>query len=378
MSDGIGKKIGVGIVGASSTRGWAGVAHIPALMALNDFELRGISTTRIETARSLGDRLGLELAYDNHRDLVARPEIDLVVVCVKVPDHYEIVRAAIDAGKMIYCEWPLARSLGEAEELDRLAREKGLRTVVGLQGRMLPATVLLRDMIRQGAIGRPLSTSLRAHLDEDTWLGRFAPPYEFMANEANGATMLSIGVGHALEALSTALGDFRSLSAVIANRRGDGVRLRDMQKLPSDGPDEVSVIGVIEDGIVASLHYSAGLAAGRSIVWEIQGSEGSLTVEASTGGHLHFSDLTVTFRRGHEPARVLAIPSGETGNLGKGAAGVARLYRQLALDLAAGTTGVPDFGTAVTRHRTLDAIVASSRTGLSQPLQVEKPAFVAS
>ncbi len=84
-------RIGVGIVGASSGRGWARVASIPALRTLDASEIRDVSTSRRETDNAMAQRLGIGLAFDSHRDLISRPENDLVVVCVKVADHYPIV-----------------------------------------------------------------------------------------------------------------------------------------------------------------------------------------------------------------------------------------------------------------------------------------------
>src|SRR5262249_48024948 len=154
--------------------------------------------------------------------------------------HHEVVSDAIEAGKMVYCEWPLARNLAEAEDLERRARQKQLKTMVGLQGRMAPPIRYLRDLIRQDVIGRPLSTSIRAHPTESMWVGRFDPPFEFMADTANGATLLSIAVGHALEPLAHVLGEFESISAVVANRRGNGIRLRDGETLSKNAPDEIA------------------------------------------------------------------------------------------------------------------------------------------
>ena len=131
---------------------------------------------------------------------------------MKVPEHHQIVTDALAAGKMVFCEWPLGRNLLEAEELAGLAREKQLRTVIGLQGGLHPPIRFLHDLIRQGAIGLPLSTSIRAHPTEDMWVGRYDPPFEFMAQTDNGATLLSIAVGQALEPLAQVLGEFDSLS----------------------------------------------------------------------------------------------------------------------------------------------------------------------
>ncbi|WP_262563322.1 Gfo/Idh/MocA family oxidoreductase [Agrobacterium tumefaciens] len=76
------------------------------------------------SANANASRLGADLAFDTHQALVLRPEVDLVVVAVKVSDHKQIVSDALAAGKMVYCEWPLARNLSEAEALERLARER--------------------------------------------------------------------------------------------------------------------------------------------------------------------------------------------------------------------------------------------------------------
>ncbi|MGW6025310.1 Gfo/Idh/MocA family protein [Streptomyces sp. NPDC055099] len=372
-------QIGVGIVGASSDRGWGGIAHVPALQALDAFQIRAVSTTRMESANATARRLGADLAFDTHKALVGRPEVDLVVVAVKVPEHEQIVSDALAAGKMVYCEWPLARNLSEAEALEGFARERRLRTVVGLQGGLHPPILFLRDLIAQGVIGKPLSTSIRAHLADDMWGGRYDPPVEYMAHAKHGATLLSIMLGHGLEPLARVLGTFESLSAVVANQRGDGVRLSDGASLPKDAPDEIVVAGVLEGGIVTSLHYSAGQSAGSATVWEIQGTEGSVRVE-SASGYLHFTDFTITLRRGSEPVQVLQVPPAYAApdlQLDAPAAGVARLYAQFAADLRDGTADAPDFAVALDRHRALEAITRAAETGhrqrLSRPARTNSP-----
>ncbi|MBZ6110907.1 MULTISPECIES: Gfo/Idh/MocA family protein [Streptomyces] len=370
MTNSADTRIGVGLVGASADRGWGGIAHVPALQALDAFQIRAVSTTRMESANATARRLGAGLAFDTHEALVVRPEVDLVVVAVKVPDHKQIVSDALAAGKMVYCEWPLARNLSEAEALEGFARERRLRTVVGLQGGLHPPVLFLRDLVAQGVIGKPLSTSIRAHLTDDMWAGRYDPPVEYMADAKHGATLLSIMLGHGLEPLARVLGTFESLSAVVANQRGDGVRLSDGASLPKDAPDEIVVAGVLEGGIVTSLHYSAGRSAGSAMVWEIQGTEGSVRVE-SASGYIHFTDFTITLCRGSEPAQVLPVPPAYAApdlQLDAPAAGVARLYAQFAADLRDGTAVAPDFAVALYRHRVLDAITRAAETGHRQHL----------
>ncbi len=370
MTNSANTRIGVGLIGASADWGWGGIAHVPALQALDAFQIRAVSTTRMESANATARRLGADLAFDTHAALVVRPEVDLVVVAVKVPEHKQIVSDALAAGKMVYCEWPLARNLSEAEALEGFARERRLRTVVGLQGGLHPPILFLRDLIAQGVIGKPLSTSIRAHLTDDMWVGRYDPPVEYMAHAKHGATLLSIMLGHGLEPLARVLGTFESLSAVVANQRGDGVRLSDGASLPKDAPDEIVVAGVLEGGIVTSLHYSAGQSAGSAMVWEIQGTEGSVRVE-SASGYIHFTDFTITLRRGSEPVQVLQVPPAYAApdlQLDAPAAGVARLYAQFAADLRDGTADAPDFAVALDRHRVLEAITRAAETGHRQHL----------
>src|SRR5256714_3583642 len=107
-------KLGVGIIGVSANRGWAAAAHIPALRALPNFEIRGLSASSPESARVAGDAFGVSAVFSDHEQLVSQPDVDVVAVTVKVPHHRELVSAALAACKAVYCEWPLGRDLYHA------------------------------------------------------------------------------------------------------------------------------------------------------------------------------------------------------------------------------------------------------------------------
>src|SRR4030088_2946603 len=131
--------LGVGIVGVSPVRGWAATAHIPALRALPNYEIRALSAHSAESAREAGEVFGISAVFSDHEQLVSQSDIDVVVVTVKAPHHRELVSAALAAGKAVYCEWPLGRDLDEAGAMAALAAEKQVRTIVGLQARQAPA-----------------------------------------------------------------------------------------------------------------------------------------------------------------------------------------------------------------------------------------------
>src|SRR5215471_11175402 len=110
-------KLRIGIVGASASRGFASIAHILAIQALTQFEIVAVCTTRQESAEAAAQRYGARLAFADPAQMAAHPDVDLVTVSVKVPDHYTPVMAAIDAGKHVYSEWPLGRNTAEARQM---------------------------------------------------------------------------------------------------------------------------------------------------------------------------------------------------------------------------------------------------------------------
>jgi predicted dehydrogenase len=126
-------KIRVGIVGASASRGFASIAHIPALRALPQFEIAAVCTARQDSAEAAARHYGVPLAFSDPEKLARHPDVDLVTVSVKVTDHYRPTMAAIRAGKHVYCEWPLARDTEEAAQMSTAAQQRGIRHAVGLQ-----------------------------------------------------------------------------------------------------------------------------------------------------------------------------------------------------------------------------------------------------
>src|ERR1700752_3434581 len=129
-------RIRLGFIGATVRATWAAQSHFPALLASPDVEMTAVCTTRSETAEAARKAFGAKLAFHDFRAMAASKEIDAVAVVVRVPSHYEPTKAAIEAGKHVYTEWPLGRTTAEAEDLTALAKTKGVHTVVGLQSRV--------------------------------------------------------------------------------------------------------------------------------------------------------------------------------------------------------------------------------------------------
>ena len=116
------KALGVGIIGASAERGWAKLAHVPAIQQLAGLEVAAVASGSQAKADAAAKAFGAKSGYADGKDLIHDPTVDIVTIAVKVPDHRELVLAALGAGKHIYCEWPLGRNLAETEELARAAQ----------------------------------------------------------------------------------------------------------------------------------------------------------------------------------------------------------------------------------------------------------------
>src|SRR5437764_11556566 len=208
-------KTRVVIVWASASRGFASIAHIPAMQALSQFEITAVCTTRQETAEAAARHYGVPLAFSDPAQLAAHADVDLVTVSVKVPDHYRPVMAAIDAGKHVYCEWPLGRDTGEAERMLDAAERKGVRHAVGLQGQWSPTINYVKDLTADGYVGKVLTATLIGCAPN--WAATLDRAYQ--ADFANGANLMTITGGHQIDALCHCLGEFRGLSAFAVSQR---------------------------------------------------------------------------------------------------------------------------------------------------------------
>ncbi|HXL50234.1 MAG TPA: Gfo/Idh/MocA family oxidoreductase [Candidatus Limnocylindrales bacterium] len=363
------KRIRVGIIGANPDRGWAAQAHIPALKSLSDdFEITALSTSRRESADAASKLFGVPVAFDNHQDLVNSAIVDVVAVTVKVPYHLELATAAIDAGKAVYCEWPLGNGLIEAETLAALAKKKGVHAVAGLQARSAPSVAYVRDLIKQGYVGEVLSTTL---IGSGMGWGPTVEPYNAYVNvKKNGATMLSIALGHAADALCHCLGEVRELSATMTVRRKSFTITGTSESKPMTTDDQVLVSGLLEGGAALSIHYRGGVSRGTNLLWEINGTEGDLQLTAA-GGQAQIFEMTVRGGKGVQPSlEVLPVPQKYWWAPPQGpSTNVAQAYARFARDYREGTHFCPTFDDAVTRHRMLDAIERAAATGQRQTLR---------
>jgi predicted dehydrogenase len=360
-------KIRLGLIGASVGGTWSARSHLPALRASAEVELTAVCTTRADSAEAARRAWDARLAFDDYRKMIASPEIDAVAVVVRVPSHYAPTKAALEAGKHVYCEWPLGRTTAEAVELAALARANRLVTAVGLQARVNPALMHVRELIEAGFVGEVMA--VHVSLLREGVLAR--PSHRTWQRDAElGANTLTIANGHTVDAMRLVTGDFRRLSAVVSTQAKQWLDTGSNTLLDVTSPDNVLVSGRLASGAVASVHVGAIPFAGSGYRMEIYGRDGTLAVTGEDSPQL--SEVFLQGAKGGNSLAPISVPqrfnvtapgtpAGEAFNVGQMYALFARAIHERAI--GDGESRQPNFATAVELHRLIDAIKEASDNG---------------
>ena len=356
------EKIRLGLIGASVKGTWSSRSHLPAARASADIELTAVCTTRADSAEAARQAWGARLGFADWREMVASPEIDAVAVVVRVPSHYPPAKAALEAGKHVYCEWPLGRTTAEAEELSALARSKRLVTAVGLQARVNPALMHMTELVAEGYVGEIMAVHIA--MIRDGVLTR--PSHRTWQRDAElGANTLTIANGHTIDAMRFVTGDFARLSAVVTTQAKQWLDTGSNTWLDVTSPDNILISGRLRNGAVVSSHVAAIPFAGSGYRMEIYGREGTLVATGEDSPQLsevvlHGAQRGDTLSPLAMPERLTlaspGTPKGEAFNVGQ-------MYRRFAEAIRGRTNDLPNFDTAFELHRLVDAIKRASDTG---------------
>lgn len=142
----------VGVLGAGA---WAQHAHIPGWLRDDRCTVVAICDPEIERARAFAREFSIAEATDDWQELVGRSEVDVIDIVTPSHTHYELACAAIDAGKHVLCEKPVAYDFRQTREAAQTARQKGLKTKLGFTFRYSPGVLFAKSMIDEGFVGTP-------------------------------------------------------------------------------------------------------------------------------------------------------------------------------------------------------------------------------
>jgi predicted dehydrogenase len=375
--------VGYAFMGAAHSQAWRTAARVFDLPLVPDMVV--ICGRNKDNVTAAAPRLGWREAETDWKRLVARDDVDLVDVCTPGASHAEIAIAALDAGKHVLCEKPLANSVEEAEAMvavaDR-ARSRGALAMVGFNYRRLPALTLARELIAAGRLGA--IRHVRAQYLQD-WIVDPEFPLVWRLDKAKAG--------------SGALGDLGAhivdLAQHLTGQRMTGVSaltetfVRERPLVESSaglsgaagGPGTATGRVTVDDAALFFARFDGGaigtfeatrFAPGRKNAMriEINGSDGSIAFDLEALNELWFHDRTedegtAGFRRVlvTEPSHPYMEAWWPPGHLIGYEHTFTHEVRDLVGAIASGTDPAPSFADGLRVQRVLAAVERSAATG---------------
>jgi predicted dehydrogenase len=355
------KEIRVGIVGASAKASWAKVSHVPAINGLHGVKLSAVATRNEQSAREAAKAFGADRWFSDPFAMIRDERIDLITIAVNVPAHRELVLAALEARKAVYCEAPLGRTVAEAEQM--ASAVGSLHTAIGLQGRLNPAVRRAAQLVSSGQIGRPLNARI---VSATTGFGPEMPStYDYFNKTSSGANLLTISAGHTLDLVEAVLGPICEVEAR-TEIRWPTVKLTDTGgESLRETADQVAVLGKTGSGAVFTADIHGGVAhEDARFSLEIRGADGWLSL---SGGHpfgFQCGDLKLASNVAFAAPEKATVSGGFMG----ASINVGEIYAYLVRDLQAGAYNTPDFEHALHNARLIEAVMRAGELGVRQKL----------
>ncbi len=356
----------VGLIGAGGR--WGPRAHVPALQGIAEAELFAVCTSHAETAQAAAAKFGVTHAYGSDKEMYADERVEAVAVAVRVPAHYELSKNAIEAGRHVFCEWPLGANTKEAEALAALGRKHKVHTMAGLQRRASPAYLYMRELIQQGYIGQVLAVNMLlmgsgvlTRPSDRTW----------QRDVGLGANTLTITFGHVLDAMCMVVGELAEVSAVVSTQVPQWFETDTKKYVDVTSPDNVAVQGRLENGAIVNAYCGVHPYHGSGHRLEIYGKEGTLSmIGGGEGGGEHQRKI-MGGRKDDKALQQLTVPEKfkwvpEAVRAAGPAYEVGQMWGKFAEAIRTESKNEADFDHAVRRHRSLDAIMRASESGERQ------------
>jgi predicted dehydrogenase len=308
-------RIRVGIIGV----GWGSAVLAPAFNAVPEFELVALCSRREERVRKAAEALGITDISTDWEQLVARDDLDLIAVCTPTDLHHEQTIRALQAGKHVLCEKPVALDTKQAREMLDVAKASGLVHAVDFEGRWLIDRLAVWDAVTDGYVGDPYH--LRFTSTADYWHPSRGLQSEWMYSVDDGGGYL-MGMGsHDIDFACALLGQPVAVCADVRTTLPSRLR-EDGTTLAVTADDTSTVLLRFASGATATISTSTmGLHRDQRDL-ELYGSEGTLTVEGPVmtspdnvvvrGGRLGDTGLSVLPHSQRMPRSGVELPKRRT------------------------------------------------------------------
>ncbi|MET9312239.1 Gfo/Idh/MocA family oxidoreductase [Kribbella sp. NPDC003505] len=369
--------IGYAFMGAAHSQAWRSAPRFFDLPL--DPAMNVLGGRNAEAVQAAAVKLGWKETETDWRKLIARDDVQLVDVCTPGDSHAEIAIAALEAGKHVLCEKPLANTVAEAEAMTaaaEAAKAKGIRSMVGFTYRRVPAIGLARQLVAEGKLGT--IRHVRAQYLQD-WIADPEAPLSWrLDKEKAGSGALGDIGAHIIDLTQYITGDtIGEVSARLETFVKERPVAAEHSGLAGTAGSERGPVTVDDAAVFLATFRSGALgvfeatrfATGRknAIRIEINGSLGSLAFDFEDMNLLHFYDATedsrtAGFRRilATEPAHPYVAAWWPPGHLLGYEHGFTHQVVDLVTAIAEGADPEPSFADGLRVQRVLAAVEASS------------------
>lgn len=271
------EKVGIGLIGT----GFARKVQLPAFLACEGAWVASVSSASYENAQAAADEFGIGHFSADWRDTILHPEVDLVCITTPPNLHREMTLFAIEHGKHVLCEKPMAMNVAEAEEMCDAAAGKPILALIDHELRFQPGRQVARDMLHSGAIGKVRHAKA---IFQAPHRGDPNIPWNWWSDAAAGGGALGAINSHIIDSFNWFLGApirsvFCQLQSHIAERR---IPSGEMRQVTTD--DEANMLLRFTDGPITE--HSTGLVSVSMLEFpkfqnrvEFFGTEGALRID---------------------------------------------------------------------------------------------------
>lgn len=382
------KELRVGMIGY----GFMGRAHSNAYKRLNDFfplqhriVLQAACARNAEKAKAFADNWGYQRVETDWRKIVSAPDIDVVDICTPNDTHHDIAIAAAQAGKMILCEKPLARTVAESLPMVEAVEKAGVPNMVWFNYRRVPAITLAKQLIDEGRIGKVFH--FRSNFLQDWTIAADVPQggaglWRLDVNAA-GSGVTGDLLAHNIDTAMWLNGPISRVVAKTETFVKERMHALTGKVEPVGIDDACLFIAEFANGslgLFESTRYARGHKALKT--FELNGADGSLAFNLEEMEYLDFFEYKQSSGQNTESHirgwRRIHVTNGEHPYMDKyWVPGLVIGYEHTFLNaladfvrgLETGTSAQPDFRNALETQKVCEAVIESGRTGQWMAIQ---------
>jgi predicted dehydrogenase len=293
----------------------------------------------------------------DYRAICRDPGIEAVIVATPPHLHHAMALAALEAGKHVLCEKPMARNLAESRDMQRIADRVGAVAMVNFQHRFLPVRQRVKMLIDEGFLGEPRAATVVVH--HSSLNDPHGRAWGWLMEQDKAGGMLGASGAHYVDNLRWWFGEVKGVAGALATLVPHR-RLPDSSGMAKvDADDNVAVILRFANGALGTVHVSATTAVDDEEELLLSGSRGVLRIRngllvGAREGEIDLREMAVSDPVAESPTSTVDHPL---------VAPTVRLHRAWAEAIRIGRIASPSFADGVKVQEILDAVARSSQQG---------------